>query len=303
MPPPMPLPQLLAIFTVKDLGDALYCANEPLSGSKDERIQRLVALKVQPGQLLDFFNADALRAVCSVLELPTGRKADMVTTLVSVIQTSRPVGVAGFFRGLVEAVSGPPQAPLAAPAAVAPIVPYQTPVAQSYPQPPQAYSPQPQPGYPAQHGYQPPIVPIPVRVFYPPTRDAVAASIQRLVIPRRRIREESDATEALRSHLSEVFENVHPEYYLGGYLGLKIDLDIGNGKLGIEVKLASALLKAAEAHRLVGQVTYYQRRRYGDALLVAIVGNEDDLTASTLKELTQFLSELGIVSVPVRLVS
>jgi hypothetical protein len=90
-----------------------------------------------------------------------------------------------------------------------------------------------------------------------------------------------------------------PNTTSGGYLGLKIDIDLGNGRVGVEVKLAESLLKAAEAHRLIGQAVYYQKRRYQDNLIVAVVGRSGDLEAPMLKELGSFLESIGVVYVGV----
>ncbi len=133
------------------------------------------------------------------------------------------------------------------------------------------------------------------------TRERVIDHLKRLTIPRRKATDESAAQDAIGYHLVEAFEDVVPQYNIGGYLGLKIDIDLGNGRVGVEVKLAESLLKAkaAEAHRLIGQAVYYQKRRYQDNLIVAVVGRSGDLEAPMLKELGSFLESVGVTYVGV----
>ncbi len=133
------------------------------------------------------------------------------------------------------------------------------------------------------------------------TRERVLEHLRGLSIPRRKAQDEGTAQDAIGMHLAEVFLDVVPQYNIGGYLGLKIDIDLGNGRVGVEVKLATSLLKATEAHRLIGQAVYYQQRRYKDSLIVAVVGRSEELEYPMLKELRSFLESFGItyIGVPV----
>jgi hypothetical protein len=126
------------------------------------------------------------------------------------------------------------------------------------------------------------------------TKDDVVSVLRQLRVPRRKARAEAESQDEIASFLSPHFEDVFREYNIGGYFGLRIDLDIGNGKVGVEVKLAEALFTAGEAHRLIGQAVYYQRRRYGENLNVAVVGSESDLQDPGVRETLSFLTDLGI---------
>jgi hypothetical protein len=54
-------------------------------------------------------------------------------------------------------------------------------------------------------------------------------------------------------------------------LGLRSDINIREGNIGIELKLATALYNsAANVQRLFGQAIYYKQRRYGEKVLVII---------------------------------
>lgn len=60
---------------------------------------------------------------------------------------------------------------------------------------------------------------------------------------------------------------------------LKIDFDLGRGKVGIEVKLANQLFKSANLHRLIGQLKEYTRNKYDEKnLIVMVIGTEEDKT-------------------------
>lgn len=131
----------------------------------------------------------------------------------------------------------------------------------------------------------------------PATKDAVLSVLSKLRVPTRKARDEYEAHAEIASNLESLFEDVFFEYNIGGYFGMKIDLDIGNGKVGVEVKLADSLFKAAESTRLIGQAVYYQRRRYGENLIVAVVGREDELRDPGVRETLSFLNDLGISTV------
>ncbi|MBI4339151.1 MAG: hypothetical protein HY680_04280 [Chloroflexi bacterium] len=133
----------------------------------------------------------------------------------------------------------------------------------------------------------------------PATRRAVIQALRQYRVPRRKARDEKSAQDDLAAYLGSHFLEVFSQYNLGGYFGLRIDFDIGNGRLGIELKLAEALRGAAEAQRFIGQAVYYKQRRYGENLIVAVVGQEDTLSDPGVKETLSFLNELGISCVPI----
>lgn len=226
----MTLQELFNSFTSQEIADVLYSLGLTTTGSKAERIQRLITEGSSPTELLESFSAEALRGVCDNLRLPTGRrKAEMVERLCALLDNS-----------------------------------LQTPTVETKPS------------------------------IRPATKDDTLSVLRNMRVPRRKAREEYDAQGEIQSVLSSHFEDVAFEYNVGGYFGSRIDLDIGNGKVGVEVKLANALFEAAGAHRLIGQAVYYQRRRYRDNLIVAVVGTEEDLRDPRLRETRSFLADLGI---------
>ena len=95
------------------------------------------------------------------------------------------------------------------------------------------------------------------------------------------------------------FDDVSEQYSLGGYFALKIDFDIGNGKIGVELKMAESLRNPGETQRLIGQAIYYRQRRYGDNLIVGVVGAEEVLRGPAVRETLSFLTELGIGCIPI----
>lgn len=56
-----------------------------------------------------------------------------------------------------------------------------------------------------------------------------------------------------------------------------VDIEIGDGKIGIEVKRAESLKKTGEADRLIDtQVPRYKAEKFGSNLIVAIVGTKEE---------------------------
>ncbi|MEM7373913.1 MAG: hypothetical protein AAF587_35150 [Bacteroidota bacterium] len=120
----------------------------------------------------------------------------------------------------------------------------------------------------------------------------VLLALKHLVIPKRKLSNEADLEKLVNNQLAQVFDKtkVHRQYNIGGFLALKTDLDIGNGQIGIEMKIAEKL-NASEMQRLIGQVVYYQRRIYEDKLVVFIAGKKP--MDAKLIELKKFIEELN----------
>lgn len=88
---------------------------------------------------------------------------------------------------------------------------------------------------------------------------------------------------------------VTQQYSIGGYWGMKADIDINNGFIGIELKLASVLdNSASNVQRLFGQVVYYSNRQYKNNLIVVIVGDAKTKEAAFMKEIFSFLKQLNV---------
>ncbi len=130
--------------------------------------------------------------------------------------------------------------------------------------------------------------------YRPIKKENVLEVLEQLVIPGRKARDEKGALNEILLILKQNFEGITDEYYIGGYFNLRIDIDVGNGQVGVEVKHASSLArKSHEAHRLIGQAVYYQRRCYHDNLIVIVVGNHDEITNLGVQETLEFLKSLG----------
>lgn len=79
----------------------------------------------------------------------------------------------------------------------------------------------------------------------------------------------------LKRHLQDKYVNVVDEYGIEGANATKIDFDIGNGQVGLELKLAKSLFKTSNLHRLVGQIEDYVSKKYDDEnLIVAVYGEK-----------------------------
>ncbi len=133
--------------------------------------------------------------------------------------------------------------------------------------------------------------------YLPPTKAAVLSVLETIILPRTSSKR-GRRHELIVEILGPKFAAVADQYSVGGFNGWRIDIDIGNGKVGVEVKLAASLqTSSAEMQRLVGQAVYYRKKRYDDNLIVGIVGEPDDLKDPVITELRSFLEELGITCV------
>lgn len=104
----------------------------------------------------------------------------------------------------------------------------------------------------------------------------------------------------LRDLLVQTLHDEYPSlgvaknYNVGGFLGLKIDIDINDGGYGLELKKVSSLT-STEIQRLIGQVIYYQRRTYTkDNLGVVLFGKVTSEKRQTIDEMIRMLNELKV---------
>jgi len=75
----------------------------------------------------------------------------------------------------------------------------------------------------------------------------------------------------------------------------RIDIDINEGKLGIEIKLARSLQRSNERNRLIGQLAFYQNRKYNqNNLLVVIIGRKNKLDNKITQELKNIIEQNNI---------
>ena len=86
--------------------------------------------------------------------------------------------------------------------------------------------------------------------------------------------------------------NVNTEFSVGGHWGMKCDLDLFHGKIGIELKVAEQLKSASNVERLIGQVVYYMKKQYGNNLIVVVAGKAKEYDAS-MQELEEIINSLG----------
>lgn len=128
-----------------------------------------------------------------------------------------------------------------------------------------------------------------------PTLPAVLGHLQRLTLPWRLVRTEAEAEQAIARSLKRHFVGVSTQYSVGGYLGYRIDIDLGDGQVGVEVKLADAVrASSSEAYRTLGQAFVYDRRKYGGRVIVALVGPDSLRHEASLVEVSDLLRSVGV---------
>lgn len=86
--------------------------------------------------------------------------------------------------------------------------------------------------------------------------------------------------------------NVNTEFSVGGHWGMKCDIDLFHGKIGIELKVAEQLKSASNVERLMGQVVYYMKKRYGSNFIVFVAGKPKEYDAS-MQEIEGIINSLG----------
>ena len=75
----------------------------------------------------------------------------------------------------------------------------------------------------------------------------------------------------LESLFQSKIQHVVSQYGLDGASGQKIDFDLGRGEVGVEIKLAHAVFKAAGQDRMVGQIQSYIKSKYSDENLLLVI--------------------------------
>ncbi|MBR3714222.1 MAG: hypothetical protein IKQ30_01720 [Bacteroidales bacterium] len=133
----------------------------------------------------------------------------------------------------------------------------------------------------------------------PTVRDIISFINDKLVVKKHQYygKCETDVENVIAKQLREEYgsTNIHRQYAVGGFLGLKCDLDLFDGKCcGIELKLAKQIVGNSSAYeRLLGQALYYSKRCYKENLIVMVVGTAKEFV-STLKEVQSFLEDMGV---------
>ena len=105
---------------------------------------------------------------------------------------------------------------------------------------------------------------------------------------------EAKVEDRILKQLEKVFgkENVDSQHYVGGNHELKCDIDLYNGKCGIEIKLADQLENAGNTQRALGQVVYYSHCTYKENdLILLVVGTSAELSPK-LKELKEIINNI-----------
>lgn len=133
-----------------------------------------------------------------------------------------------------------------------------------------------------------------------PTLPAVLRTLSELVLPLSLIQSEAEAAGAIARALSRRFAGVASQFGLGGHLGLRADIAVGEGLVGVEVKLARALIASTgELYRAIGQARIYRHLKFGDNLAIAVVGPRQLLGRPLMLEILTLLeaTEAGVAYV------
>ena len=123
--------------------------------------------------------------------------------------------------------------------------------------------------------------------------DGVISTLENIVVKKTQYTSEKNVEKIISNQLEVPYKDqIHQQYGIGGFLHLKIDIDIADGQVGIELKLAKEL-NSTNIERLLGQVLYYSKRKYKTNLIVLIVGTEKEYD-QTIRELKSIILEQGV---------
>ena len=135
-----------------------------------------------------------------------------------------------------------------------------------------------------------------------PLEDVVTTLRKRITLPSSVLREsqytrptkEEKVQKILFEELKKIYgqSNVNTEFSIGGHWGMKSDVDLFHGKIGIELKVAEQLKSASNVERLIGQVVYYMKKQYGNNFIVLVAGKSKEYDAS-MQELEEIINSLG----------
>jgi hypothetical protein len=134
-----------------------------------------------------------------------------------------------------------------------------------------------------------------------PTIVRVYAHLQRLQLPAQWLAQakEADLEPILHKYVDRLYpgqvqRQVPVVNEQQGTRRERIDLDIANGKIGIEIKLAKSLRATNERNRLIGQIQLYTLRRYQQQnLIVLIVGEAHEAQLPAIQELKALIEKDG----------
>jgi hypothetical protein len=133
-------------------------------------------------------------------------------------------------------------------------------------------------------------------LFNSVSRDSVFETLENFKIKKVDYTDEKNIQKVVSDYLDKHFTNkVHREYNVGGFLGLKIDIDINDGKVGVEIKILKNL-NSSSYERLLGQVIYYKKRKYDERLIILIVGTNSEYKENVqkIKELSDIIEDLDV---------
>jgi hypothetical protein len=132
-----------------------------------------------------------------------------------------------------------------------------------------------------------------------PTKKNVLKIIQNIFYKKRldNTLSESEVENFLAEKLSLFFDKVQTQYRIGKnkHYSERVDIDLGDGRLGIEIKLAKFLKKSNERNRLLGQVDLYKERKYKpENILILLVGVAELERDDSIMEVKKILDDKGV---------
>jgi len=104
---------------------------------------------------------------------------------------------------------------------------------------------------------------------------------------------EKSIEKQLEKYLRTKYKTVTTQYNLESISGSQIDIDLGRGILGIEIKIANQILKQANFDRMQGQVMGY-KKNYKKNLILLICGENEDFEQTRIQDIERFCTEQDV---------
>lgn len=124
-------------------------------------------------------------------------------------------------------------------------------------------------------------------------RTDVVDFLNTIELPKKAITSEKELENFLFKKLSEKFPKIDRQKGLDSSNGMKIDIDLGHGEIGIEIKLSQQLTgNSSKRKEAIGQLVQY-RKTYETDLILVVGGKKTEVQSPLLREVQEGAKSVG----------
>ncbi len=125
------------------------------------------------------------------------------------------------------------------------------------------------------------------------SRTTVIDFLIKIELPKKTLSSERELENFLFKKLSAKFPKIDRQKGLDSSNGMKIDIDLGHGEIGIEIKLAEQLVgNASKRKEAIGQLVQY-RKMYETDLILIVGGKKTEGLSPLLREVQENTKSVG----------